>query len=296
MLGQSSLPIEKPSLLLPVEADVASQRRTRFLWTGFGFAVLVLLAVSACAILPLASYTSARPSRFVPEIAFGPSPLSPGAGGIRTAARPIHTGGGHVTGLHPVFLPGQKKQQQRHPMSVLRMSGGAGELSGDKVSSPDKPVIGEVKGVSVIDVSKRGPQFGMNGDDISADKPAGEGQAGTAPESDAAVARPTETEEMMAQPTEADQWNYIKSQMNDAHADSLLAYAIFYGGLRDARNAVLDEVSPQGFRMTVSLASGETKEVLVSLETPVGNIRGVGPVMQSMSKIARNDSLNMRKE
>jgi len=70
MLGQ--LPEEKTSLPLQVEAvqDVMSGRKSRFLWTGFGFAVFMLIGVSACAALP---YASAKPPHLDPQVAFNPS-------------------------------------------------------------------------------------------------------------------------------------------------------------------------------------------------------------------------------
>jgi len=181
-------------------------------------------------------------------------------------------------------------------------------------------------GASVTDAwTNQGIHFGMNGVDMSAHKAAGEGQEASkrqaatahqltstatgildtpsipqksAPTATAAAPSPSATatapedtspEATATAPSEADQWNFIKSHMNEDHADSLLAYAIHYSGLLDAQKAVLDEVSPEGYRMTVSLASGETKQVLVPLETPVDDIRGMGPVMKSMSANARNE-------
>lgn len=72
MHGQISLLNENASLALQVETDraalakdVASGRSNRFLWTGFGF--LVLIGVSACVFPPVAPYASAQPARPVPE-------------------------------------------------------------------------------------------------------------------------------------------------------------------------------------------------------------------------------------
>jgi len=42
------------------------------MWTGIGFATLMLFAVSACALLPLTSHADAASSRLVPHIAFAP--------------------------------------------------------------------------------------------------------------------------------------------------------------------------------------------------------------------------------
>jgi len=67
MVGETSLAQEKASLSLQVHTreaassqDVAS---VRLLWTGIGFAALMLMGLSACALAPLASPASAKPSR-----------------------------------------------------------------------------------------------------------------------------------------------------------------------------------------------------------------------------------------
>lgn len=82
MLVQTSRPDEMTSLPLHVETartdevaasrDVASRRSARLLWTGLGFAVLMLIGVSACAPHVLPPHASAAPSRLASEIAFGP--------------------------------------------------------------------------------------------------------------------------------------------------------------------------------------------------------------------------------
>jgi hypothetical protein len=90
MLWQTSLPVERTSLPLQVETgqaalsqDVASQRRTRFLWTGLGLASLMLIGASACALHPLASHASVEPARPLSEVAtFNPMPAI-GHRGIR---------------------------------------------------------------------------------------------------------------------------------------------------------------------------------------------------------------------
>lgn len=53
---------------------IASQRSTRFLWTGLGFAMLI--AVSTCALYPSSSRTSVEAARLFPEIAFHPMPIN----------------------------------------------------------------------------------------------------------------------------------------------------------------------------------------------------------------------------
>lgn len=70
-----------------LSTDAASQRIMQLLWTCFGSAALMLFAVSACELLPLASYAPASPSSLFPTVAFNPSVLGPGA--IHPAKHPI---------------------------------------------------------------------------------------------------------------------------------------------------------------------------------------------------------------
>lgn len=144
MFGQSSLPQEKASLSFQVPTgqdalslDVASHRSIRFLWTGLGFAALMLIGVAACALAPLASYTSAKPcSReasavaviFSQEDAFIPyNPLLvPTPGDSRPA----------TSGLRARALPGVAPKNFRaaavRPGFRPSMSGPGNELSDDK--------------------------------------------------------------------------------------------------------------------------------------------------------------------
>jgi hypothetical protein len=92
--------------------DVASGRSTRFLWTGLGFAVLMLIGVSAWAVVPLDSHASANPSSGVASYAFTPTLLLSPAG-IRSAT---HTG----KGFRAAALPAMK---QWRPVTGPRMSG-----------------------------------------------------------------------------------------------------------------------------------------------------------------------------
>lgn len=83
MLGQGADEQNNPALPLQVETDqtgssqdvssddVASGKNTRLLWMGFGFAVLMLIGLSAHAFLPLVSHVSAKPSRLMPAFYFG---------------------------------------------------------------------------------------------------------------------------------------------------------------------------------------------------------------------------------
>jgi len=103
--------------------DAASWRSVRFLWTGLVISVLVLIMVSACALLPLASHVSVKLSRLVPEAAFIPSSpfLSPSVVSIarHPGKRPLRP-----TGFRPAALA---SVQQLHTISVLPMGVPAGE-------------------------------------------------------------------------------------------------------------------------------------------------------------------------
>lgn len=122
MLGQNHLPLDQPSLPLQVEVgqaslskDVASWMSTRCLWTGFGFAVLMLIGVSAYARPVFSSHASAKASSHVPAIAFNPSMPGLAPGGVRPA----------ITGLRPVGPP--------RVFPGLHMSGSAGSDTWSRV-------------------------------------------------------------------------------------------------------------------------------------------------------------------
>lgn len=122
--------------------DVASGRSTRFLWTGLGVAVLMLLGVSAWAVAPLDSIASANPSIAVAGYAFTPTlPLSPA--GFRSAT---HTG----EGLRAAALP-----VQRRPEAGLRMSGGAGGDGGSEAQDPRREFLGKA-GAAALSVALAG--------------------------------------------------------------------------------------------------------------------------------------------
>jgi hypothetical protein len=96
MFGQTPLPNVKPSLHLQLETDrsvlsedVASPSNSRFLWTGFGFAVLMLIGILACALFPPVAYASAKRSRHSPALAFIPSLPALASGGMRPAIKNI---------------------------------------------------------------------------------------------------------------------------------------------------------------------------------------------------------------
>jgi len=111
MLSQTSSPQEMASLSLQVPVDqaaspqnVASQRSAGFLWTGLGFAFLMLLGLSACALAPLASQSSAKSSQDAAAVAvissqddaFVPSHFLPPIAGVRPSASKRKP----LTGLH----------------------------------------------------------------------------------------------------------------------------------------------------------------------------------------------------
>jgi len=105
-----SFPSDKPSLSHHIEAgeaassqDVASCRRVRFLWTGFGFAVLMLIGVPACFLFLFASHAS-EASSSVAMVAFSPSMPLLGSGGIQPA----------IAGLRPV-VPAEANRQHPFP-------------------------------------------------------------------------------------------------------------------------------------------------------------------------------------
>jgi len=82
MLRQTSLPNE----------DAISQRSSRFLWSGFGFAVLVLIGISACVLLSTASQASPKLPHHVAMVAFYPSLPVLGPAGTRRATADIREG------------------------------------------------------------------------------------------------------------------------------------------------------------------------------------------------------------
>jgi len=124
MLGQAPFPSESASLSLQAETDhaavalsqnVLTWRSTRFLWKGIGLAALMLIGVSACAFLPLASRAPAKPSHLLPEVAFMPSGpgLRPGIGS--SAARPVVR--------QPLSVPRMSIQAPARPLSIRTLTG-----------------------------------------------------------------------------------------------------------------------------------------------------------------------------
>jgi len=139
MRGQASLPNENAWLPLRVEhdKDVLSGKRTRLLWTGLGFAVVMLIGVLGCAHHMPASHESARPSHVLPAVAThvneAPSFIPP-----LTGLHP-ESGGARLTNLRsarqfalPSVTPSRTIQQgpiTRVSMSENFAAGADGELS-----------------------------------------------------------------------------------------------------------------------------------------------------------------------
>ena len=75
----------------------------------------------------------------------------------------------------------------------------------------------------------------------------------------------------------------IMLHMNDDHADSLLAYAVFYAGMKNAKAAVMSGLTAKGFVLDVTLADGSlSKGVLVRYPTPLksaGEVRKLAVAM-----------------
>jgi len=147
MLGQTSLLDEKTSLPLQVEIDEAAlsqdvasrDRTTRFVWTGLGFGVIMLMGVSACALHPLASHASGVPSQlaFNPMPALGPKALRPAmhpASGPARAFRPAVRPGARpaMSGLHAMTPNAGQPQGLQFPKVPPR----AGVVSAQMSSQP----------------------------------------------------------------------------------------------------------------------------------------------------------------
>lgn len=69
---QTSLGLQVGTEQAALSQDAASPRNGRFLWIGSGFAVFMLIGISAHELMPLASHASAKPSHLVTEVAFKP--------------------------------------------------------------------------------------------------------------------------------------------------------------------------------------------------------------------------------
>lgn len=147
MLGQGPLTKETPSLALQFAADrfalsqdVGSRSNTRFLQTGLGVVVLMLIGVSACAVVPPASQASPRLSGHVHTVAFSPKESSPG-GILQLLEQKMRTH--HKETLDREFVPPikrnvdenfQKKIQEEVHRNLGKSSGGL-QMSSSVMSS-----------------------------------------------------------------------------------------------------------------------------------------------------------------
>lgn len=115
MLGQTCVRSEKTSLALQVETDKADAsqdgRNRRFLLTGLGFAALSLIGLAACALHPLASHASVRPTGLDPSVAFIPSLPALAPGGLRPAQLPARVSA-RPTSFRPAMLPRMSQHDQ----------------------------------------------------------------------------------------------------------------------------------------------------------------------------------------
>ena len=81
----------------------------------------------------------------------------------------------------------------------------------------------------------------------------------------------------------------IITHMNADHADSLLAYAVYFAGLTDARSAKMSGVNTTGFELDVTLASGTVKKgVLIEYTSPLRSAGEVRKLAVSMHFAAYN--------
>lgn len=81
----------------------------------------------------------------------------------------------------------------------------------------------------------------------------------------------------------------VITHMNDDHSDSLLAYAIYFAGLKDATSATMAGLTVEGFLLNVTLKDGTTKSnVLVRYTTPLESAAGVRKLAVSMHFEAYN--------
>ena len=73
----------------------------------------------------------------------------------------------------------------------------------------------------------------------------------------------------------------IVQHMNEDHADSLLLYAHYYGGHKDAMEATLVDVSHETCTLSVRAQEG-VKSVAIILKRPVSDIKEAERVMVEM--------------
>jgi hypothetical protein len=81
----------------------------------------------------------------------------------------------------------------------------------------------------------------------------------------------------------------VVRHMNEDHADSLLAYAHFFGGIKTASKAQMTGLSSQGFELDVMLPDGSVQhKVLIRYTTPLTSAAQVRKVAVAMHFAAFN--------
>ena len=81
----------------------------------------------------------------------------------------------------------------------------------------------------------------------------------------------------------------VVTHMNDDHADSLLAYAVYFAGLTDAQSAKMSGLTTSGFELEVAMADGTVKKgVLVAYTPPLKSAGEVRKLAVSMHFAAYN--------
>lgn len=132
--GEASVPLQGDICRAALSQDVASRKSTRCLWTGLGWACLMLMGLSARALHPIASHAPAQPSRLLPEHAsfslipaLGPRSMQ--------QARPRESSHASPTASQSAFLPGATSRY-----TVLRyFLGAASVLLPLPMSASDQP-------------------------------------------------------------------------------------------------------------------------------------------------------------
>lgn len=81
----------------------------------------------------------------------------------------------------------------------------------------------------------------------------------------------------------------VITHMNDDHADSLLAYAIYFAGLSNAKSARMSALNVEGFVLDVVLDDGTVKtDVLIRYTSPLESAAGVRKLAVAMHFEAYN--------
>lgn len=106
---------------------------TRVLWTGSGFAVLMLIGISACALVPPTSHASAQPS----GLSHAFTPIAPMHAGRSTALRPLAGWAGasipSLPGHHRPTSSYLRQAALPRPRGATKMMAAVGEAPNVKV-------------------------------------------------------------------------------------------------------------------------------------------------------------------